>query len=206
MAAQADATPEIAIRPEQKSYRLLSFVWAGLFLAIFLTPLLMMANWFQRLNADSPEVPEPSWTDPIWALLSFCCNFPASLLLKSDSPNVIWSFLDAVFWGFVCLGLYRGFVFTRRYSEAKHYIKPALMFLLSLPVIYVLTLGLTVFIWGKYHLERSCPTMTRVAAEIYSPVANIAMKDSSSGKLLRRYFHFCNPEFPEELPAVPSGL
>jgi hypothetical protein len=90
--------------------------------------------------------------------------------------------------------------------EAWHYLKPALMILLSLPVLYALSLSIIVFVWGRYHLERSCPTLTIVAAKVYTPIGNVAMRDTRTGKLLRRYLHFCNSDFPEDLPAVPSGL
>jgi hypothetical protein len=91
-------------------------------------------------------------------------------------------------------------------TDAKRYLKSAAMILLTLPVLYFLSIGPIILIWGKFHLEQSCPNLTAVLVAVYSPVTTIAMKDTPAGTVLRKYFHFCNPEFPEELPVVPAGL
>jgi hypothetical protein len=91
-------------------------------------------------------------------------------------------------------------------TDAKRYLKSAAMILLTLPVLYFLSIGPTIFVWDKFHLERSCPTLTAVLVGVYSPVVTISMKDTPVGTVLRKYFHFCNPEIPEELPVVPAGL
>jgi hypothetical protein len=91
-------------------------------------------------------------------------------------------------------------------TNAKRYLKSAAMILLTLPVLYFLSIGPTILVWGKFHLEQSCPTFTAVLVGVYSPVMTIAMKDTTAGTLLRKYLHFCNSEIPEELPVVPAGL
>jgi hypothetical protein len=86
--------------------------------------------------------------------------------------------------------------------RAWHYAKPALMILLSLPVLYVLSVGPLVFVIRRIEtktLNKHKAAMDVLNA-IYSPIVEPALESRSvGGKLMRSYLSLWAPSgvFPE---------
>jgi hypothetical protein len=90
---------------------------------------------------------------------------------------------------------------------ACHYLTLAVMILVGTPVLYLLSLGIAVLIWGKFRLELSSPALTSIYVAVYSPVSDFAMTDTKTGELVRMYIHFWNPNISAELPpGVPRRV
>ena len=83
--------------------------------------------------------------------------------------------------------------------RAKHYLKPALILFLSLPVLYVLSAGPAVMIfYHRLDWERPAPRWAEYAFQFYAPLA-IIEEYPAAGKLLDWYLNLWvpGPESPE---------
>jgi hypothetical protein len=71
-------------------------------------------------------------------------------------------------------------------TDAKRYLKSAAMILLTLPVLYFLSVGPVVWAWQKFDFSRF-QAPTNVATVIYSPLEKLYKSDSNTGRLFKRY-------------------
>jgi hypothetical protein len=67
------------------------------------------------------------------------------------------------------------------------YIKPFLMLLLSVPVLYILSVGPVAWLLVKFHIPKNS-TLLVVVGHVYGPLGNIS-PDSPFGRLYRGYLH-----------------
>jgi hypothetical protein len=87
-----------------------------------LVPVLTVGMWIALLNADSPDVPDPSWADWVFGAVAFFSNYPWALmgenwekyfseLLRFDGRfPMVRILLDGIFWAFVMVSV--GFVLS----------------------------------------------------------------------------------------------
>ena len=104
---------------DAKNNPLRSYCCSALIVALVLCPLFLGVTWFAALGGDSPDVPEPSWTDSIFDVVGFMLAFPADFFAQSHESLLTrvgfteGSFIyfgvvvDALFWAFVGVSLYR---------------------------------------------------------------------------------------------------
>jgi hypothetical protein len=71
---------------------------------------------------------------------------------------------------------------------AWHYLKPALMILLTLPVLYVLSVGPVGALWIKFNLRKEYPALTQGVGAFYEPLTSLSNKDDTlAGRLMVSY-------------------
>jgi hypothetical protein len=88
---------------------------------------------------------------------------------------------------------------------ALHYVKPGLMILVSLPVLYLLSVGPVNWACIKFNVEnyKGISTMVR---HIYSPLEKLYASDSTAARIYKSYLRFWTPKNrPKvEVPPVDS--
>jgi hypothetical protein len=75
---------------------------------------------------------------------------------------------------------------------ALHYVKPALMMLVSLPVLYLLSVGPVNWACIKCNVENHRGTSTMVR-RIYSPLDKLYASDSTAARIYKSYLRFWTP-------------
>jgi len=91
-----------------KEFPVAAYARRILLATLVLWPVFMAMAGLEMLSAGSPDVPDPSWADPIWDVIGFAMNFPFFFLLRFDPPShrfiFTGTFIDALFWA--CVGVF----------------------------------------------------------------------------------------------------
>jgi hypothetical protein len=88
---------------------------------------------------------------------------------------------------------------------ACHYLKPGLMILVSLPVLYLLSVGPVNWACIKFNVENYKGT-SRMVRRVYSPLDKLYASDSAAARIYKSYLRFWTPKSrPKvEVPPVDS--
>jgi hypothetical protein len=104
---------------DAKKNPFVSFCCSAFIIALILCPLFLGVTWLAVHVRESPDVPEPSWTDSIFDVVGLMLSFPADFFAKSHvslltrvgftegSFSYFGVVVDALFWVFVGVSLYR---------------------------------------------------------------------------------------------------
>lgn len=82
--------------------------------AAILLFIMLFCIWYWAALTTNEDVPDPSWTDYIWAVIGFIMAVPASFLVPDGTDVTIKLAIfvlgaDSLFWAFVGVSSYRMF-------------------------------------------------------------------------------------------------
>jgi hypothetical protein len=86
---------------------------------------------------------------------------------------------------------------------ACHYLKPGLMILVSLPVLYLLSVGPINCACIKFNVE-NYKGMSTMVRRIYSPLDKLYASDTMAARIYKSYLRFWTPKNRPKLE-VPLG-
>lgn len=100
---------------DAKENPLLSYLARVILAAFILCPLLLGVAWLALASGESPEVPEPAWTDVFVVAVGFVTCLPVLAIVHFADPLLLENrfciyggvVLNAIFWAFVGVSLCR---------------------------------------------------------------------------------------------------
>jgi len=100
---------------DARKHPLFSFLKRTLVVALVLCPLFVGIVWFAMLNWNGPDVPDPSWMDPLLNVVGFLIAFPVFFIVQANGSGELLQTIfilfgvavDGLFWAFLSAALYQ---------------------------------------------------------------------------------------------------